>query len=448
MAIAKCPECQQEVSVPSASAQARVQCPLCDAEYELSVFKDLLPPELKVLSDPREQDDSEFQMAPVSEEASNHAAFAFDEEAAPSRPVSDRAVLTRSSGGSPLKTILQVFLGGALALPLAQLVLWHVPEEPRDPVGLGERIYAEASLSFLQSIVPESLNKNFSGEENKGLEAAEEDEHRPLTNPLQPNTGFNVGPMDEVPLGGGANSGNPFVGDGETGNSQNPTIDEIAAQLKPTGPAPLSPTEYIRDSFVFQTVVIDNMFEQAQASLKQWDDLEEDASDNLRRVESKELFLSLGQLASGITYQDPDMNESFDGASRAYSFFQELSARSEIMTLINNEFEKGLQTRLSPREGVLFTARSVGEQDSISGYQRLTLKLDGAQVELPLLYSPEIAKPIQDDVSSLVLGSLIRRPRRDVKNYLGTEELVIIFGAVVPLADMPQPDTPQADTPQ
>ena len=330
-----------------------------------------------------------------------------------------------------------------MALPVAQLVLWHVPEEPRDPIGIGEKIYAESSLRFLQSIVPESLNKNGSGEDGKGVEAAEEDEHRPLTNPLQPNTGFNVGPMDEVQLGSGLDSGNPFGSEVQTGDSQNPTIDEIAAQPKPTGPAPLSPTDYIRESFVFQTVVIDNMFEQAQASLKQWDDLEEDASDNLRQVESKELFLSLGQLASGITYQDPDMNESFDGASRAYLFFQELSARSEIMTLINNEFEKGLQTRLSPREGVLFTARSVGEQESISGYQRLTVKLDGAQVELPLLYSPEIAKPIQDDASSLVLGSLIRRPRRDVKNYLGTEELVIIFGAAVPLADTPQADTPQ-----
>ena len=210
MAIAKCPECQEEVSVPSASAQARVQCPLCDAEYELSVFKDLLPPELKVLSDPHEQNDSELEMAPVQEESSSPAAFAFDEEAAPSRSVADRAVLTRSSGGSPIKTVLQVFLGGALALPLAQLVLWHVPEEPRDPIGIGEKIYAEASLSFLQSIVPESLNKNGSGEDGKGVEAAEEDEHRPLTNPLQPNTGFNVGPMDEVQLGSGLDSGNPF----------------------------------------------------------------------------------------------------------------------------------------------------------------------------------------------------------------------------------------------
>ena len=92
MAIAKCPECQEEVSVPSASAQARVQCPLCDAEYELSVFQDLLPPELKVLSDPYEQNDSELEMAPVQEESSSPAAFAFDEEAAPSRSVADRAL--------------------------------------------------------------------------------------------------------------------------------------------------------------------------------------------------------------------------------------------------------------------------------------------------------------------------------------------------------------------
>tara|TARA_B100000945_G_C20374521_1_gene593873 strand:- start:525 stop:1514 length:990 start_codon:yes stop_codon:yes gene_type:complete len=324
-------------------------------------------------------------------------------------------------------------MGGALALPLAQLVLWHLPEQPRDPLGFGEQIYEQETLSFLRSVVPESLNKIRSEVENTKGESAEEDEHRPLTNPLLGAKGFNVGPMDQVQMGRGTDSGNPFTGTVESDNSQNPTIDEIAAQAKTPEPAPLSPTDYIRDSFVFQTVVIDNMFAQAEDSLKQWDELEQDVSANLRQVEGKELFLSLGQLASGITYQDPDMSESFQGVSRAYSFFEELSGRQEIMKLINLEFEKGLNTRLSAREGVLFTARSLGEQEMISGYQRLTLQVDGTQLELPLLYSPEIAKPIQEDVSSLVLGSLIRRPRRDVKNYLGTEELVIIFGAMVPL---------------
>jgi len=433
MAIAKCPQCQEEVSVPPASEQAIVQCPLCDAEYELSVIKESLPPELKVLSDPQADDESEFKMAPAVENSQSHAAFAFDEEAAPSRSIVDRSAGQRASSGSPVKTIIQVVMGGALALPLAQLVLWHLPEQPRDPLGFGEQIYEQETLSFLRSVVPESLNKIRSEVENTKGESAEEDEHRPLTNPLLGAKGFNVGPMDQVQMGRGTDSGNPFTGTVESDNSQNPTIDEIAAQAKTPEPAPLSPTDYIRDSFVFQTVVIDNMFAQAEDSLKQWDELEQDVSANLRQVEGKELFLSLGQLASGITYQDPDMSESFQGVSRAYSFFEELSGRQEIMKLINLEFEKGLNTRLSAREGVLFTARSLGEQEMISGYQRLTLQVDGTQLELPLLYSPEIAKPIQEDVSSLVLGSLIRRPRRDVKNYLGTEELVIIFGAMVPL---------------
>ena len=437
MAIAKCPECQEEVLVPSASEKATVQCPLCDAEYELSVIKESLPPELKVLSDPGAEGESELKIAPQNIESASHAAFAFEEESAPTRSVAERAATNRSSGGSSLKTIIQVFLGGALALPLAQLVLWHVPENPRDPVGLGEKIYAEDSLKFLRSIVPQSLNENPAQEDEAEGESAHEDEHRPLTNPLQQGTGFNVGPMDEVQLGG-SDAGNPFGAATDTDDNQNPTIDEIAAQAKTAGPAPLSPTDYVRDSFVFQTVIIDNMFEQARDSLQQWDELEEDASDNLRRIEGKELFLSLGQLASGITYQDPDISESFDGVSRAYSFFEELSGRREIMALVNEEFERGLNTRQSPREGVLFTASSVGEEESISGYRRLTVQLEGTQLELPLLYSPEIARPVAEDTPSLILGSLIRRPRRDVKNYLGSEELVVVFGAAVLLADSPQ----------
>lgn len=437
MAIAKCPECQEEVLVPSASEEATVQCPLCDAEYELSVIKELLPPELLVVSDPGAVDGSELKLAPQNIESASHAAFAFDEESAPTRSISERAATRRSSGGSALKTIIQVVLGGALALPLAQLVLWHVPEEPRDPIGLGEKIYAEESLGFLRSIVPQSLNKNAVQEDETEGESAQEDEHRPLTNPLQQGTGFNVGPMDEVQLGG-SDAGNPFGAATDADNNQNPTIDEIAAQAKSAGPAPLSPTKYVRKPLVFQTVVIDTMLDQARDSLQQWDELEDDASDNLRQIEGKELFLALGQLASGITYQDADMSESFDGVSRAYSFFEELSGRREIMALMNDQFELGLNTRQGAREGVLFTARSVGEEESISGYRRLTLQLEGTQLELPLIYSPEIARPVPEDMPSLILGSLIRQPRRDVSNYLGSEELVVVFGSAVILADSPQ----------
>lgn len=444
MAIAQCPECREEVTVPPASEQAVVQCPLCDAEYELAVITESLPPALKVLSDPQDDDESELQMAPVVQETESHAAFAFDEEAAPTRPLSERSESRRSSGSSPVKTIIQVVLGGALALPLAQLVLWHLPDPPRDPLDLGKKIHKTEALEFLRGIVPpleklenpqaKSAAKQTEGIDASNRETAQKDEHPPISNKLPQGNRFNVGPMDEIQLGNGNDALEPFLPTVEPGNSQNPTIDEIAAQAKPAPPAPLSPTEYIRGSFLFQTVVIDQMFEQAQDSLKQWDDLEEDASENLRRVESKELFLSLGTLASGITYQDPEMSESFDGVSRAYAFFEELAGRQEIMKLMNEQFEIVLNTRLSAQEGVLFTAQSVGEEKTINGYQRLTVKVGGTDLIVPLLYSPEIAKPIQEDVSSLVLGSLIRRPRRDVRSYLGTEEFVVIFGAVVPLA--------------
>jgi hypothetical protein len=437
MAIAKCPECQEEVSLPTASAQATVQCPLCDGEYAFSEISDSLPPALIVLEDPQAESEAarDLTLAPEEPVVSN-SAFAFDEEAAPGKSQVERTAARRASSGSPLKTIVQVFLGGALALPLAQLVLWHLPEEPRDPVGLGKMIYAEQSLSFLRAIVPEALNESGESSEEQ-VEAAQEDEDRPLTNPLQQSTGFDVGPMDEVPLGATNPLENPFGGKVDSENNK-PTIDEIAAQAKPVGPAPLSPTEYIRESYVFQNIVIKTMFEQAQDSLAQWDDLEEDASDNLRQIERKELFLSLGQLASGVTYQDPQASESFESVEQAFLFFSELAGRSEIMEVVNVEFENRLRTQQSPRTGVLFTAHSLGEEESISGYQRLLIQPEGTEIEVPLIYSPELAKPVAEDTPCLVLGSLIRRPRRDVKNFLGTDEFVVVFGAAVPLATSPQ----------
>ena len=101
------------------------------------------------------------------------------------------------------------------------------------------------------------------------------------------------------------------------------------------------------------------------------------------------------------------------------------------------EFENRLRTQQSPRTGVLFTAHSLGEEESISGYQRLLIQPEGTEIEVPLIYSPELAKPVAEDTPCLVLGSLIRRPRRDVKNFLGTDEFVVVFGAAVPLATSP-----------
>ena len=100
MAIAKCPECQEEVLVPSASEEATVQCPLCDAEYELSVIKELLPPELRIVSDPGAVNESELKLAPQNVESASHAAFAFEEESAPTRSIAERAATRQSSGGS------------------------------------------------------------------------------------------------------------------------------------------------------------------------------------------------------------------------------------------------------------------------------------------------------------------------------------------------------------
>ena len=52
MATAFCPECEEKVTLPSASQAAIVQCPLCDAEFGLAALLESVPPTLLVVDDP------------------------------------------------------------------------------------------------------------------------------------------------------------------------------------------------------------------------------------------------------------------------------------------------------------------------------------------------------------------------------------------------------------
>ncbi len=204
MTIATCPRCQDEVTIPQgAGEESRVACPLCREEFLLIEVMQELPPALILLDGPVATETSNEDAAnedAANEDAANEDAA--DEDAADEDAADDSATETvkieiseaepgdevDSTGTSesesddesdsedsseavgsfnfgdsvespatgsssirpirvasrksenPMWTMIKVVLGGMLAIPLAQLILWWLPGSwSRDPMKMGPK---------------------------------------------------------------------------------------------------------------------------------------------------------------------------------------------------------------------------------------------------------------------------------------------------------------------
>ena len=186
MMIANCPKCQDKITIPDGAREnSNVACPLCRDEFLLSEVLQTLPPRL-ILLDPLEEaafaapaaavaktisspgivdevaEETEKIGAPA-EESPSHAepdnskqegSFAFADSgesggaAAPTSVRSSRR--SRQKSENPLATMIKVALGGLMAAPLAQLILWW--GFSRDPVKLGPKV-----PQVIRWVVPKDL---------------------------------------------------------------------------------------------------------------------------------------------------------------------------------------------------------------------------------------------------------------------------------------------------
>ena len=459
MGTAFCPECEEEVTLPSASAEAVVQCPLCDAEFGLSDLLDTIPPTLVVLSDPAADSTSEtFEVADTMDLSGDEitadgdddpgdTGFSFAEEEAPIRATMVRTPSKTPShaGGGGMRSVVQVVLGGLLAIPLAQLALWYWPWGPQDPLDLGPKI---SKYSFARWAVPTRFQAASPAGDGSDSESAE-----PSGAPRRQNRGS----AGERGGGGGAVPDNPFApragtrldnpseadGKGFSGlpdstgldKPVNPTLDELSNgkpdEIK-TGPVPLSPTEYVRGASKYQGVVLENMLERAQEQLARWTELPEDFDEKEQILEDRGLFLMLGQLASGFTFQDTDDDSAVTVLGNVFGFFGGLQGQQDILNVFNSEFERTIYENQAPQQGVILTA-TLSPVRRVNGYQQAEMNLTGSDFKIPLVYSPALAPDFESDKTYMVVGSLVRRPRRMLANYLGLEDAVVILGTYIPL---------------
>lgn len=219
MTIVACPRCRDEVQLPArVSPQARVRCPLCRDEYILSEALAKMPPMLIVLDGgPALEEpgyaEPEYKVAGSSGGMMESGAMAGAFDSSPAvgespvgtapRPVKSGARPRKKSGGGALGQIIQVVLGGVGAFVLFQPLAWYVLKQ--DPFSMGPIV-----AKYAPGIVPEKYHgKSSSVTKNNGTGGlASNTNPPPVPASVKNKTGnFDPGDKFKVP----ENTPNPFT---------------------------------------------------------------------------------------------------------------------------------------------------------------------------------------------------------------------------------------------
>ena len=444
MTTAFCPECEEKVTLPSASQAATVQCPLCEAEFGLAELLESVPPTLIVLDDPEaqcaedvasdeqstessESSDGGFSLEALSDQAED---FSLDGEEPSVRATSVRSSDRRASKGG-LRSVIQIIFGGLLALPLAQLALWYWPWGPQDPLELGPKFSSHAAVKW---VVPTEFQKK--ADETPADDAANESDFEP-NNKLELDP---EGKFDNFDSNARNNStlGNETVGQMVRPNSipTNPTLDELSNR-KPdeivNRPVPLSPTDYVRGAGAYRTVVLEAMLQRAQQQSEKWSGLASELGEKQRQIENGNVTWSLGQLAASFTFYDSRDETATAVMGEIFGFFQESATNQALLDVIDVEFVKTVKNSAEPIQGAVFTA-TVAAITNVNGYRQAEMTLSESNTKMPLVFSPQLAPDFEPDQTYLIVGSLVSQPRRVLQNYLGLSESVVVLGTYLPLS--------------
>jgi hypothetical protein len=452
MATAFCPECEEKVTLPSASQAAIVQCPLCDAEFGLAELLASVPPTLLVVDDPAapcaedvasdeestESTDVGFSLEALSDQPEG---FSIDDEEPSVRASTVRSSGRRASKGGGLRSVVQVVFGGLLALPLAQLALWYWPWGAQDPLDLGLKLSSYAAVKW---VIPAEFHG--SADEIPAEKSANELDLQPENNrefdPAGKFDGFDSNTRNKPTLGNETADGfgvpRVLNGQNDRPNSKptNPTLDELS-NGKPDEivniPVPLAPTDYVRGAAINRTVVLEVMLQRAQEQSEKWSGLASELGEKQRQIENGNMAWFLGQLATSFTFCDSRDETATVIMGEIYDFFRESATNQALLDVMDVEFIKTVKNTAEPIQGAVFTATVTAAVD-VNGYRQSEMTLSESNTKIPLVFSPQLAPDFQPEQTYLIVGSLISQPRRALQNYLGLSDSVVVLGTYLPLS--------------
>ncbi len=186
LSIVTCPKCHRAITVyMDTGADTEMVCPLCHQRYEFQAVIDGLPPMIKLAAEVDDSSELKLKEEPTK--------FSFDEVPAPPAPrksTSEKRRSSSSSSGSsrskserrkrsekkrkkafrksnPLRETILFVIGGLMALPVGQLIIWWAIG--KDPLNLGPKISNVAGFAVPAKFhaKPTTKDDNSSDDESK-----------------------------------------------------------------------------------------------------------------------------------------------------------------------------------------------------------------------------------------------------------------------------------------
>jgi hypothetical protein len=471
--------------MPDASAEATVSCPLCQEEFTFSEILDKMPPALVVVTDPNPPiattatkdkesssgggfdfagggDEEGFKLAP---EEPSGTGFAFDEADAPQKSsASASRPRPKKKAKNPMVEIVKVVLGGVIAIPLAQLILWWAVPGGRDPVGLGAPISKFAPFlvpdQFRDPSVKEGANPgdqanndpsdenndpsrgtgggNFAVDNGGGgafapggqLNNANGDPVN--TDPVNTDPG-NADPVDPVDLTNGIGLDNPLgVGDDpdpfdpltELPDDDN-DVDPFDVD-DPTGlpvPAPSGPISGIKNGPEYTT----QHLQDAVGSMMQKHQTFADAAPPTADMK-KEFYISVAELSDVVSILN--MEDGANSASAkslrtvAANFFN-----AQTLPVLRGGGKGWLNLEARPTDGVALCGKVKTFSQSGKLYETV-IELPSA-VEVKVVSSVHPQDFVEPGKEAIVLARIVKNPAENIINYKGDEAQAIWAGMFI-----------------
>jgi hypothetical protein len=511
MTIANCPRCSEQVSVPDgASHEATVRCPLCRDEYSLSEALAQLPPSLIVVSDFGEEpatavadeegspwaalnldddDADEVSLAPM-DDASPAAAFDFASGSAPTsgKPTaaSRSSSQSRKPKGSPIKSVLSIVIGGLLAFPIAQLILWYLPGDWKRDFGAGPIV-----AQYVPQIVPAKFRGSSANDESNSGPATQD------SGSVIPDFSFGGGEFTEAGTSGGGNASNdnkktnrpnrkkqntddavssnseppaeeqmsledaaaagadvfgsplevpglelgglPLIDEPaspselpnaiaratEEPASQPPSSDDTPLVTEPPGPAvsSLAPGNIRNAPRVSADDVVQSVQAAASGNLA-WDNSEASSpSSTLKR----EFYLAFSKLGEALTFADRSDENVATQIAETAKILHEVSQQSDKLDVIggvaNGWIAAGRERRTTDGICLYGVVTSV---ESIGDFFETTVESAGKQIAVVSTTDP--SEYFAMDRQVLILGTILDDPAKNLGGYQGSRSVVVLDG--------------------
>jgi hypothetical protein len=433
MTVATCPHCGESVTVPVGVApETRVACPLCQEELNGDDFLHQLPPSLLLLDAPAEAMPTSADESPESGQM----------ELDPDNPFGEiregdggAAVITRvrrtgtprerpSRNGGGARQIISIVLGGMLALPIAQLILWQLN---RDPIALVEK-WSLRDVGWLQWALPRDDRPTPEGQDQpdpKGSASALDSPSKSNSNNYfgEGNSQYPNPDLDSMPR---TFPPNDLAG---TDGPERPDNDTPIPSEPPLEPEVEAMVELIDGAPRYTSLILAAVLEQTRESIAELDN----AGDDLEPAELEQLQQvycgGLAQLAHAVTfadYGDPEAEQEVENVARLLKSILASQPKLDLITEYGS-FQYG-----SPQDGLqgIVLLGEIIEIKEQQPFFETVLRLPGEElaVEVTIISRRNPTPPLRPGQQVLILGSATSQPREIIKGYEGLAEQVVIGG--------------------